>query len=406
MTHVSSDGRLSQFNHNVSSFFNLSQIVLKIDDLSLDLWDEMKTGITQRYQLTLHNQLYMFLWYPVKKSSHNWYLFALPYSKDVSESIVFHELNNAIQIFFNQNLMNRTHTFQLDLIEKYLDSIAIRSHQNHIFDLDPSTFRTLSLHEMLLNIMTYLKNQQDLKNIEYITHLEECQVLADETALIQIILNLLNNAIEAIQYTGKIVISCQKQASFVELKIEDDGPGIQSDQLSQVFKSGFSTKENGSGRGLYIVQKLLNLMGGNIQIQNTLSSGAQIVVQLSTPKETSHLFHEKSILLVEDDDMQRDLLNDYFSDLKMKVQSCSSFQKAFHYMDMDWDYSIIDVSLKDGSGEVLAHQLIEKQKSKKVFLMTGNHSYQFNDHRLSNQCEIISKPFLFDDLLHKMVTTH
>ena len=106
------------------------------------------------------------------------------------------------------------------------------------------------------------------------------KVLADPTALEQIISNLLLNALDAVSPGGVIRVSTGEQDGQAFLRVQDDGPGIAPDNLGRIFDPFFTTKEvgKGTGLGLAVVFGLANDMGGSVEAVS--ENGARFTVRL------------------------------------------------------------------------------------------------------------------------------
>lgn len=100
-----------------------------------------------------------------------------------------------------------------------------------------------------------------------------------------VLINLIVNAIEAIERDGKIEIHMKKGNNFVTITITDSGPGISDEDLEQIFYPFYTTKSNGTGIGLAICQTIIESLGGTINIYN-VSSGARVKIKLPLSKQT------------------------------------------------------------------------------------------------------------------------
>jgi PAS domain S-box-containing protein len=92
---------------------------------------------------------------------------------------------------------------------------------------------------------------------------------ADGSRLEQVLLNLLNNAIESLAPNGggQVVVRARRQPRFVTLEVEDDGPGIARSD-APIFDAFFSTKPEGTGLGLAIVHRIVSDHGGTIDVES------------------------------------------------------------------------------------------------------------------------------------------
>jgi signal transduction histidine kinase len=97
--------------------------------------------------------------------------------------------------------------------------------------------------------------------------------------LLEILLNLLQNAREALGENGNVFVAagCHRDYS-VEISVRDDGPGISPDKIGRVFEAYYTTKEKGSGLGLSIVKHNAELYGGNVRVESELGKGAKFTV--------------------------------------------------------------------------------------------------------------------------------
>ncbi len=114
------------------------------------------------------------------------------------------------------------------------------------------------------------------------------RVRFDPRALQQCLLNLLTNAVDALEgaRTAKIIISVSGAAGRVSVRVEDNGCGIPERKLKDLFMPFSTTKEKGSGLGLVIVKKLLAKMNSTIEIESTEGKGTS--VEISLPRSEDH----------------------------------------------------------------------------------------------------------------------
>jgi signal transduction histidine kinase len=98
--------------------------------------------------------------------------------------------------------------------------------------------------------------------------------------------NLLKNALEAMPpgHSGKMAIGTrldnESGASFVEVKLHDNGPGIAPEQAERIFEPYVTTKTQGTGLGLAIVKRIIEEIGGSIRLDMTSQPGACFIIRL------------------------------------------------------------------------------------------------------------------------------
>ena len=111
------------------------------------------------------------------------------------------------------------------------------------------------------------------------------QVTADPVRLTQALMNLVINAMQAVERQGRIDVSASLLEEVVVLKVADSGPGIPQEKLASIFDPYFTTKSEGSGLGLWIAQQIATAHGGNIQAQNGPSGGALFTMALPLQRQ-------------------------------------------------------------------------------------------------------------------------
>lgn len=104
---------------------------------------------------------------------------------------------------------------------------------------------------------------------------------ADPGQLTQVLLNLVRNAVQAIDGFGKVTIRLREHDDFVRIDVMDTGPGLSSEALDNLFRPFFTTKERGTGLGLAVVQAIIHNHGGKITASNQPEGGA--IFSLSFP---------------------------------------------------------------------------------------------------------------------------
>ena len=109
---------------------------------------------------------------------------------------------------------------------------------------------------------------------------ETLHVKVDSERLKQVILNLVENAIDAMPNSGKLRIRTSRYNEYVVMDIEDTGPGIDKYGLENLFNLFYTTKNSGSGLGLPVSKKIIDDHGGYINVDSTLGKGTIFSVRL------------------------------------------------------------------------------------------------------------------------------
>ena len=116
-----------------------------------------------------------------------------------------------------------------------------------------------------------MKNRLDEEKIDFkiITRGSPEELMGDEKLLTQVMINILNNATDALQniQPKKILIAVSgNQTGKIKISITDNGAGIAPDDMEKIFIPFYTTKENGSGIGLDLSRKIMRLHKGTITV--------------------------------------------------------------------------------------------------------------------------------------------
>ncbi|MBN1847830.1 MAG: two-component sensor histidine kinase [Deltaproteobacteria bacterium] len=151
-----------------------------------------------------------------------------------------------------------------------------RKMEPHLEDVD--------INSTLRQTINLLENYARINNIEITTELAaDIPIIASEQAqLQQVFLNLISNAIDAINKDGIVRIVSKCVQNSIEVQIIDNGPGIPDDLQSKIFDPFFTTKETGrgTGLGLWVSYDIMQKLGGNIQFRSQVDQGTIFTVSI------------------------------------------------------------------------------------------------------------------------------
>jgi two-component system nitrogen regulation sensor histidine kinase NtrY len=137
--------------------------------------------------------------------------------------------------------------------------------------------RTIPLHDYLETIRILISQEADFKKVNFkITVAKDMQLVADQSMISQVLINLVKNAIHATAQTThpQISIEAAQVKNAVMISVRDNGVGMDQETLKQVFIPFFTTKEQGTGIGLSLSQHIMRLHGGRIEVDTTAGLGS------------------------------------------------------------------------------------------------------------------------------------
>lgn len=195
----------------------------------------------------------------------------------------------------------------------------------------------------------------------------------NESELINILSNLINNAIEARKPNSRvrIAISGHRFGSNVEIKIRDNGVGIEPSKIEDFFKYGITTKTGGKGCGLYHAKEFVSLWGGKISISSAVGEYTEISISLpvSTQKEV------KEIILIDNELLNilswKGMANKYKIPFKGYTNSRDFFENA--PVNKEEVEIYVDYELGEENGLEIV-QWLKKEGFVNVSLATGESS--------------------------------
>jgi signal transduction histidine kinase/CheY-like chemotaxis protein len=205
-----------------------------------------------------------------------------------------------------------------------------------------------------------------------------CRVLADQQKLVQVFLNLLSNAIKYNRPNGSVTVATEAVGEQVRIRIADTGNGISPEQQSKLFQpferlGAERTKVQGTGLGLALSKKIVELMGGSIGVESVPGSGSTFWMQLprfdAAPLGASAPVELKpttgpTVLYIEDAIVSIHLIRGILKRAKVHGDSTIRLISAMQgNLGLEMarlhspDLILLDLHLPDMSGHQVLHQL-------------------------------------------------
>jgi len=344
-----------------------------------------------------------------------------------------HELRNPLQTIILASSIIKKNINK----DKYIDMILSASNDmkkiiNDILDLNKINNNELILTIEQINIRYFMNDimiqlqSYNYKNVEFnllINDLIPEFLFTDVTRLKQIIINLITNAIKYSKKDQKNLIKIiinNDDNNIIRFEIHDQGIGIKKDDLCKLLDFNISSlinSSNSNGLGLFICNKIIRLLGGNITIKSEYNSGSTFIfthpikvgISYNLHSETS-IFNdlnniEKNILVV--DDIESNILllkliimdiNVQFScnfkvDMTLSGENCIQLCKNNLY-----DIIFMDLTMEIMDGYCTAQILRKNNFNGKIVVMTGNDKIK-NSSYIELFDDILIKPFDNNSLL-------
>jgi PAS domain S-box-containing protein len=314
----------------------------------------------------------------------------------------------------------------LNLINEVLEIARIEANQQQL-SLEPVHAATL-LNEAL----ALVRPAAEQRPVQLALHAPpgtDAYVRADQQRLMQVLLNLLSNAIKYNRAGGTVQLLARPVAgtdgsAFLALGVRDTGPGIPADRLGELFvafarlgaeRSGIE----GTGLGLALSRRLVELMGGHLRVESTVGEGSTFWVELpvtesprrgvepgrvEVPRPERTERPARTVLYVEDNLANLDLVESILYDrpeigLIPALQGRLGLELAREHRP---DLILLDLHLPDLSGEMVLHELRADDRTRHIpvlVISADATSRQMERLRSAGARDYVTKPLDVDRFL-------
>jgi len=313
------------------------------------------------------------------------------------------------------------------IVQNLLDFSRPASPQKKLLDIASVLERALQLHDHSL--------RRHRIAVDYHAEPGMPPVLGDANQLVQVFLNLVVNAEQAIREvreSGRVQVRASASSGRLVVVVQDDGAGIRAEDRPRIFDPFFTTKRpgGGTGLGLSICASIVREHGGTIEVESLPAGGSAFTVALpavadpqasASPLETgvhrigalqriAEMLKGRSVLVVDDEEGIRQLLQEGLSAQGVLVDSVSNaFEALALARHKTYDAVLCDVNLAAGSqgpsGEDLARTIRETAYGRPplVVLMTGDLVEPGSQPDTPTAIQRVQKPFRVSEVLSLLV---
>lgn len=281
-----------------------------------------------------------------------------------SEDAIHSSIANAKSIFRSSMRMK-------SLIADILDKVR----------LDAGTFlinkKTMSLKVFIKDVVDVFKPLAEEKIIEFDVHGADNDLVIelDFDRLFQILSNLIGNALKFTAPYGRIALNFEMKSGGLRVAVEDTGQGITREDQKKIFDKYWHNERSGRlgvGLGLTIVKEIIEAHGGHIGVESEKGRGSIFtffipapIVEVVIPPQgaTKSSGANRKIILVEDDDDLREVIEAHLISFGYQVVAMRSGQEALAYFDQQKDsprMAILDYRLADMTGGDISEALRKK----------------------------------------------
>jgi len=308
--------------------------------------------------------------------------------------------------------VQRSSKHLLSLVENLLDHGKLDSDEIVVRP------RATDLAELFNDVELLLKPLSDAKHIDLIVELQFEQpmmVVTDDSRLRQCLINLLGNAIKFTD-TGSVRLNALLSDDFLKIDVTDTGPGISDEDLSKIrlpFWQAADTGKAGTGLGLTITERIIELMGGELEISSILGQGTKVDFEIPAPQLEACIdpepvvepaTGEAKILLAEDDYDIADLIVMMLSERGYQVTHVDNGELALEALENErFDFTLMDIHMPLMTGYEVLAELQKRDIKMPVAIMSA--SAVEADRAKAEQLgcfDYLIKPVEIDDIIRVM----
>ena len=243
-------------------------------------------------------------------------------------------------------------------------------------------------------------------------------VRADPGQLEQVLVNLAVNARDAMPNGGRFTIETRNRDGCVDLVCSDTGSGMDEATLAQIFEPFFTTREQGVGLGLASVHGIVHQSSGEVTVESTPGVGSVFTVSLprvrekagtsAPPEEPESRPGSETILLVEDEDVVRDLTRRVLERQGYTVLACADGPAAIAVAEAEErriDLLLTDVVMPGMRGYEVARLVSASRPEIRVLFMSGYAEEALVGRATLADHPLIEKPFAVEALTRRVRET-
>ena len=343
----------------------------------------------------------------------------------MTELLLSTDLTEKQHRFATTSLLSGQHL--LGIINNILDFSKIEAGR---LELDKHDFDLRELMEEVINVFAERAERKNLELICVTPTTGAIGVHGDTNRLKQVLTNLLGNAIKFTEQ-GQVVISVETggEPDLLKFEVRDTGIGIEPEAYDNIFTT-FSQADNsttrrygGTGLGLSISTQLAELMGGTIGFESIPKLGSRFwftarlpaaqINKLQKPNYDSGTLSNISVLIVDDNATNRNMLEHQVSSWKMRSASTSSPLEALGMLDdaaergTPFDIAILDYNLPEMDGITLSRRIRDEKKLFGIKLMifsSAFHEPSVAEEQKLEGVTFLSKPIRQDELHRNLLS--
>ncbi|TVM16941.1 histidine kinase [Oceanidesulfovibrio indonesiensis] len=341
-----------------------------------------------------------------------------------------HEINNPLAIVYartqllEQNESDPRRKKNIGQMKEQIERITkILKNLMEFARPDPPSFQPMDANAVIDKVVELIRGGLDKTNIELRLDLapDLPSIQGDPRQIEQVLLNLLLNAIHAMENTGgvlRIVSTSDTKRGEIMLSVVDQGPGIAPEHRDKLFDPFFTTKEEGKGSGLGLSTSygIVQSHGGAITVRSEPGEGATFNVHLPLRRPAAGqarrpvpapLEDGNAVLVVDDEEHIREILKESLEAAGYAVHTAANGREGLKKLrKRRYRLLLLDIRMPEKSGLSLLSEIGDELGDTPVIMLTGLAGpEEVREAKALGASRCIQKPFQIDSLLQAVKET-
>ncbi len=264
-----------------------------------------------------------------------------------------------------------------------------------------------NINEIIEKALKVLQNEFLLRHISVEKNLSSGmpENLLGVDQMQQVFVNLLLNAMEAIQGKGEITVLSDTDAdqNYQRVEISDTGCGMPQEDMSKIFDPFYSTKESGTGLGLAVSYGIIRQHGGHIQVSSKPGEGTRFTIDIPFvhPPKKARLVKPIKVLLVDDEKEFVETLSERIRMRRVEAGVAFNGEQALEVVvNQVPDVMVLDLKMPNLDGMEVLRRVKQTYPEVEIIILTGYGSkYNKTDALLLGAFQFMEKPVDIDRLI-------
>lgn len=343
-----------------------------------------------------------------------------------------HELRNPLNGIIGMQYLIKQSLHDKEKILEYIEKSEISSNYmrnliNDSLEISKIKNKSMNLHYEMVNLYDLIHELKSIlqiqlleKNIDFTVQssIHSPFVSCDKIKLMQVLINILNNAIKFSDINGRILLEITQSIfetdNIVKFAISDTGCGMSKNYLDTIWlpfsQEERQNHENSTGLGMTISKEIVTCMGGTLDVWSELGMGTTFTMQLPLLAHKNEInegeddfYLGKTVLVVDDNELSREIMSNYLKAEGFVVVVANDGQEAvqlFKKQPHSYDLILLDMHMPKLNGQSACKDIRKYNKYVKIVMVSGDEDCLYKKNKMMD--DYLLKPFKMEEFIKKI----